>query len=48
MPVHVEKRGSQFVTVDSVGKIHGRSNTREKAEASARAINAALARKGKR
>lgn len=40
MPVHVEKRGSRYVTVDRSGKVHGHSSTRKKAESSARAINA--------
>lgn len=45
MPVHVEKRGPKFVTVDPAGKVHGRSDTKAKADASARAINAAHSRK---
>lgn len=45
MPVHVEKRGSKYVTVDRIGKVHGKSDTKAKAEASARAINAAHSKK---
>lgn len=47
MPVHVEKRGSKYVTVDRSGKVHGKSDTKAKADASARAINAAYSQKRK-
>lgn len=40
MPVHVEKRGSSYVTVDRSGKVHGHSRTRALAQSSANAINA--------
>ncbi len=42
MPVHVEHRGSKWVTVDDAGKVHGHSDTKKNADASARAINAAV------
>ena len=45
MPVHVEKRGSKWATVGRGGKVHGKSDTKAAAEASARAINAAHVKK---
>lgn len=41
MPVHVEKRGNKWVTVDPSGKVHGHSDSKAKAQSSANAINAA-------
>lgn len=41
MPVHVEKQGKKWVTVDDKGKVHGHSSSKAKAQASANAINAA-------
>jgi hypothetical protein len=43
VPVHVEKRGSKYVIVeDATGRVKGTSDTKAKAEASARARNAAM------
>jgi hypothetical protein len=44
MPVHVEKRtgAKPYKVVEPSGKVVGSSETREKAQASARARNAAL------
>lgn len=47
MPVHVEKRGNQWCTVDKDGKVHGCSNSRAKAAISASMINAAVRKKEK-
>lgn len=50
MPVHVEKRPTKgpkgdWAIVTKSGKVEGRSTTKAKAQASARARNAAHARK---
>jgi len=40
MPVHVEKRGKKWVIIETAtGKVKGHSDTKENAEASARARN---------
>jgi hypothetical protein len=36
MPHHVEKRGSKYAIVDKGGKTKGKSDTKQKAKASAR------------
>jgi hypothetical protein len=41
MPVHVEKHGKRWVIVERGGRIVGHSDTREKAQSSANARNAA-------
>ena len=40
MPVHVEKRGSQYVIVERGGRVVGHSDSRAKAQSSANARNA--------
>jgi hypothetical protein len=47
MPVHVEKRGSKFAICEESGKVVGTSDSRAKAEASARMRNKAYAAKKK-
>ena len=45
MPVHVVKRGSKWAIVEKSGRVVGRSTTKAKAEASARARNTAYRKK---
>ena len=48
MPVVVQKRGKGWVIVEkATGKVKGHSTSKAKAQASARARNAALRGKGK-
>jgi hypothetical protein len=43
MPVTVQRRGNKFAIVEkATGKVKGHSDTEEKAQASANAINASL------